>query len=423
MRTAQDTHGRSVALMKFLSAVSRRLGVAEHVYVVGGAVRNWILGQPIKDIDCVFDSLGAGAGRDSAWFAKAVKDAIPAITNLTTNQYGVAILSISESWMLDGHEMQSETIEIANARKESYGGAEGKGYKPHMVEPATIDEDLLRREFTFNTLLWRMLDLADGPDKAEILDLTGTGKQHLDERTLRTPVNPDKTFSDDPTRMLRAIKFVAKYGFRIPPDVAQSIRRNAPSLTKMPWDAIRKIVVDDILEGPAPRRSVELMQSLGLSAVLKEMLHEEPGFAAALGRSLNEHDAHLLLDLLDQGWVVRTPISFLDRAGQLRLREILLENASSPDFDRRFVEALKKPSLDQQRLFAQYAIPPKDRQAVVQIARKALLADPHLVARPHDLLAQVEEELYRRYPSPTTVRVASRFFATMVGIDTPNDNK
>lgn len=398
--------------MKFLSNVSRRLGVAEHVYVVGGAVRNWVIGQPIKDIDVVFDSVGAGHNRDSAWFAKQVKDAIPVHCNLTTNQYGVAILSISESWMLDGYELQGETIEVANARKESYGGSEGKGYKPHMVEPATIQEDLLRREFTFNTLLWRLYDLADGPDKAQIIDLTGVGRQHLDDRLLRTPVDPDKTFSDDPTRMLRAIKFVAKYGFRIPNDVAQSIRRNAPFLKRMPWDAVRKILVEDILEGPAPRRSIELMQSLGLSAVLKEMLHEESGFAAALGRSLNDHDAHLLLDLLDQGWVVRTPISFLDRAGLQRLRTILLEYASSPDFDRNFVDNLKKPNVDQQRLFTLYPIPPKERGVVVQVARGILLREPTLIDHPPAFQGEVEEEIARRYPkTSTSERVAARFIA------------
>jgi tRNA nucleotidyltransferase/poly(A) polymerase len=275
--------------------VARRLGVAEHVYVVGGAVRNWILEQPIKDIDVVIDSV-ALKGRDSDWFTREVQKSIPARTHLATNQYGVAILTVSDHWDLEGHDMKGETIEVANARKESYGGSEGKGYKPHTVEPATIEEDLVRREFTFNTLLWRLLDLTEGPENAEVLDLPGLGRQHLEDRILSTPVDPDKTFSDDPTRMLRAIKFVAKYGFAIPSEVVASIRRNAHKLKQMPWDAVRKILVNDILEGPAPRKSVELMKHLGLSETLKEMLHETPGFAMALGRSLTDSDTHLVLD-------------------------------------------------------------------------------------------------------------------------------
>ena len=109
------------------------------------------------------------------------------------------------------------------------------------------------------------------------------------------------------------------------------------------------------------------------------MLHEEPGFAAALGRSLSEADIHLLLDLLDLGWAFKTPVSFLDRNGQLRLREILLGNAEDPSFEKAFVGAIVKPPVDQQRLFTEYAIPPKERQVVSQIARRVLLEDPGLL--------------------------------------------
>jgi len=145
-----STHAKSVALMRFLSRLAQRLGVARHTYVVGGAIRNFLIEQPIKDIDVVIDSVAAG--KDSEWFAEQVARAIPAPTNLTTNQYGVAILTVKGDWDLDGESLKGEVIEIANARKESYGGAEGKGYKPHMVEPTTIDEDVYRREFTFNCM-------------------------------------------------------------------------------------------------------------------------------------------------------------------------------------------------------------------------------------------------------------------------------
>jgi len=373
---AASAHARSVALMKFLSRVTQALGIAKHVYVVGGAVRNWMLDQPIKDIDVVIDSIGAK--RDSEWLAKRLEDAIPAGTNLTTNQYGVAILTVKDPWVLDGHDMKGEVIEIANARKESYGGEGGKGYKPHAVEPATIEEDLVRREFTFNTLLWRLLDLEHGPDRAEVIDLLGVGKQHLEEKELRTPVNPDKTFSDDPTRMLRAIKFTAKYDFKIPSDVVTSIRRNAPKLKQMPWDAVRKILVGDILEGPAPRESIKLLKHLGLSDTIGEMLHEEPGFAAALARSLSDKETHLVLDLLDLGWAMKTPFSFLKPAELIRLREILLGSADDPGFAKDFVQALMKPPINQPRLFEELSIPPKERGSVSQAARKLLLVDPEL---------------------------------------------
>jgi len=385
------------ALLRFLSLATKRLGVGEHVYIVGGAVRNHLMGLAPKDVDVVVDSVALGGRKDSAWFAEQLQRIIPTRTNLTTNQYGVAILTVADSWVLDGHDLKGEVLEIANARKESYGDPSGKGYKPHMVEPATIQEDLQRREFTFNTLLWRLLDLEHGPDRAEVLDLLGNGRQHLEDRLLTTPVDPDKTFSDDPTRMLRAVKFVAKYGFKISPDVRTSIQQNAHKLKQMPWDAVRKILVEDILESPQPRRSVELLHDLGLGEVLKEMLAEEPGFATALSRGLPEQEIHLLLDLLDLGWTVRTPVSFLSQDGLARLREVLLSHADDPAFEKRFLEMLKKPEIDQVRLFEVYQLKGQDRGALVPMARSLLLQNPELALNPRELESQVEEQAKARF--------------------------
>ena len=246
------SHKKSVALMKFLSAVAKGLGsnVAKHVYVVGGAVRDFYIDRPIKDIDVVIDSvaLSTRKKKDSEWFAKAVERQIPTTTNLTTNQYGVAIVTVKGSWILDGEDLEGEVIEIANARKESYGGAGGKGYKPHMVEPATIMEDLCRREFTYNCLLWSLADVASGPDKKKILDMTGCGLRDLDEGIMRCPSDPNKTFQDDPTRMLRAIKFAVRYDHRLSPDAEAAIKRNAPALRNAPQNAIATILIDTLLK-------------------------------------------------------------------------------------------------------------------------------------------------------------------------------
>ena len=125
------TNRASVALMKFLSGVATRLGVSRHVYVVGGAVRNFVLDPtgrkyPVKDIDIVIDSV-ALKGKDSDWFAKELSRAIPVETSHVTNNYGVAILTIKGDWEVGGVNLKGEDIEIANARSESYGGAEARG--------------------------------------------------------------------------------------------------------------------------------------------------------------------------------------------------------------------------------------------------------------------------------------------------------
>lgn len=389
-----NTQNKQIVLMKFLGNFAKSLGVGKHVYIVGGAVRNFILGAPIKDVDIVVDSIALG--KDSEWFAKQIAEVVPAKTTLVTNQYGVAILSISESWTLNGFDMKGETIEIANARKESYSGAEGKGkgYKPTDVAPATIEEDIYRREFTFNTLLWRLNDLVEGPEKAEIIDLTGRGQEDLKNGMVRTPMSPDKTFGDDPTRMLRAIKFIARYGFKVPPDVQESIASNAPKLKRMPWDAVRKILVKDILEGPAPRRAIGLLKELGLATTINEMCKEIPAFSTALSRALADAPAELLLDLLDMNFAIKTPISFLDDKERNMLRDIL---SKLPEQEGRAVfEAIKKPPLpNQQELFERYQIEPKNRRNVWHIARKLIFNNPELAWKPKELRNETENVIKR----------------------------
>jgi hypothetical protein len=240
---ASSEHEKQIALMKWMSRATQKLGVARHTYVVGGAVRNFVLRKPIKDVDVVIDSVKAG--KNSDWLGKQMARLIPAPTDLTTNQYGVAILTVKGDWDVDGNNLKGEVIEIANARSESYGKGDdhGKGYKPTDVQPATIEQDLRRRDFNFNTLMWRLLDLAKGPDKAEILDLTGCGLKDLQEGVIHCPADPDKTFADDPTRMLRLIRFSTKYNMKIPPDVAAAVRRNAHKLKNAPWEAVATILM------------------------------------------------------------------------------------------------------------------------------------------------------------------------------------
>lgn len=388
-------HRRSCALMRFLSGVARRLGVAEHVYVVGGAVRNFLIGQPIKDIDVVIDSVALGGRKDSAWFADQVARAIPAQTNLTTNQYGVAILTVKGRWMLDGESMEGEVIEIANARKESYSGAggkgKGKGYKPDEVVPATIEEDVFRREFTFNTLLWRLLDLTDGPEHAEVIDLTGLGRQHLEERLMHTPLDPDRTFTDDPTRMLRALKFMVKYGLRISAEVAAAIRRNAHQLRNMPWEAVATILVRDILDTPKAREALVQMKALGLIDVLAQMIRENKAFASFMaGQMTADKDVQLLLDLADLGLGDRA-VSFLSPAQQAQLREVTVAMPREVASD--FLATLKQPPIDNMALIEEFQIPPRDRGTLAVTARRLLLEDPSLAKDPHALTAAVRGAL------------------------------
>jgi len=388
-------HRKSIALMKFLSAVARRLGVAAHVYVVGGAVRNFLMDAPIKDIDVVIDSVALGGRRDSEWFAKEVAAAIPVHTNLTTNQYNVAILTVKGPWMIDGVDLEGEQIEIANARKESYSGVggKGKGYKPTDVQPATIDEDTVRREFTVNTLLWRLLDLADGPDKAEIIDITGLGRQHLEERILQTPLDPDRTFTDDPTRILRLLKFQIKYGLRPSPDVEAAAIRNAPKLKDMPWEAVATILVRDILDTAGARKALITMKRLGIIDVLAEMIRDVKPFASFMaGQMTADKDVQLLLDLADLGLGNRA-VSFLSADQQARLREVTIQMDRADATA--FLAALKVPPIDNNALIAEFNLEARERGVLAPAARRFMLENPSLASRPDALTAKVRGILGR----------------------------
>lgn len=383
-----------IALMKFLSQAATRLGVSKHVYVVGGAVRNFVIDKPIKDIDVVVDSVALN-GKDSEWFASRLQVMIPVRTSLATNQYGVAILTVVGDWELDGHSMKGEVLEIANAREETYG-AGGKGYKPSDVKPASIEADVYRREFRFNTLMWRLADLANGPDKAEIIDITGCGLSDLKAGVMACPSDPDKTFSDDPSRMLRAIKFLVRYGFEVKGDVADSIRRNARALMNAPQEAIAQLLVKDILQDKTSVKALKAMKKLGLLDVIAEMLVNDKAFAATMANWANDKNVAHLFDMLDHGLPLTTPLSFLEPDERDKLRKIaaVLPSAEAT----RLLAALKQPgkALADKNFIPQLAAERGvTKNAMGDFAKKigavvraALLNNPDLIRQP-DVLKNI----------------------------------
>ena len=366
-----------IELMRFLSGVARRLGVGEHVYVVGGAVRNFILGEKIKDVDVVIDSVALG-GRDSAWFAQAVADAIPVDTNLVTNNYGVAILTVKGKWDLGGYDMAGEVIEIANARKESYGGAGGKGYKPHTVSPATIEEDVERREFTFNSLLWRLHDLARGPDKAEIVDLTGCGLRDLQSGTMRCPRDPDIVFSDDPSRMVRAIKFLLKYGFKIDPEVAASIRRNSQKLKSMPPNHLGNMLIETFFEPGVGKKALLEMDKLGLLDVVREIADEDQLFRQTLENWASKRsDLKFLFDLLDLNMPTGKRLSVVP---QDLLPQFRAYSEAEPDKAMALLDVLDQPGrkFDMPALIRMLGLRGPEIRDLTKQMRRILILDPDI---------------------------------------------
>jgi tRNA nucleotidyltransferase/poly(A) polymerase len=405
------TNEASVELMKFLSQVASRLGVGKHVYVVGGAVRNFVIDRPIKDIDVVIDSVALG-GKDSGWFASELVKEIPTRTSLQTNNYGVALLHIVGDWFLGGENLKGEDIEIANARKESYGGEAGKGYKPHMVEPATIEEDVYRREFTFNTLLWKLHDLAQGPDKAEILDLTGCGLRDLQEGMARCPRDPDVVFSDDPSRMVRAVKFLLKYGLQISPEVKASIRKNRQKIKQIPSSHLSNMLINTFLRDSTGKRALEELDALGILDVVREIAQTDKSFREALaGWADKEAKVDFLFVLMDMGLPGGKRLSFLTPAQQVRVRESTTRMTHSEAEE--FIRLLNQPGkvLDTRGLMAEFPhLKGAAMQQVQALARAKMLEQPALAWSTSRLTEEVRKGLQR-------VSKVARFDAKIEGLD------
>ena len=219
---------------RLLKEAAAELGARS--WIVGGYVRDLLLGRPHPDIDVVVEN---GLGFD---LAKRFAELAGAGEHVIFERFGTAQV------IVPGHQ-----VEFVSARAESYAS---DSRKPE-VRPATLDEDLRRRDFTVNALL---MDF-DG----NVHDRLGRGLADLEARVLRTPADPLQTFSDDPLRMLRAIRFAAQLGFELAPDIPPAMRQMQDRLSspvvsvERVADELRKMLVSD-----RPRLALELLDGGGL---------------------------------------------------------------------------------------------------------------------------------------------------------------
>lgn len=182
-------------VLKRISRIAIKAGV--QAFVVGGFVRNRILGLDKTDIDITV--IGDGIA-----FAETTAEDFGQNLTAVYKKFGTALL-----------EVNGTKIEFASARKESYNP---NSRKP-AIEFADLKEDLQRRDFTVNALA---VSLNNGSN--EIIDLFD-GQTDLREKVLRTPLEPEKTFSDDPLRMMRACRFASQLGFEIAGDTFHAMKQ------------------------------------------------------------------------------------------------------------------------------------------------------------------------------------------------------
>jgi putative nucleotidyltransferase with HDIG domain len=228
-------------LLGLLKRAAAELGVK--AWVVGGYVRDTILHRPHPNPDVVVED------GDGLALARRFAELAGAPPPVVFERFGTAQVT------LPGH-----LVEFVTARAESYAP---DSRKPD-VRRATLEEDVLRRDFTINTLL---MDL-DG----KIHDPLGA-RADLEAKILRTPADPLQTFADDPLRMLRAIRFAAELGFDLAPDLIPAMRQLRPRLAP-PVISIERIADElrRMLASERPKLALELLdQAELLGGILPEI--------------------------------------------------------------------------------------------------------------------------------------------------------
>ena len=212
-------------------------------FVVGGFVRDKLLGRPCKDIDivCLGDAI-ALANKASELFHPQPKVS-------WFKNFGTAHINI-----------QGYDVEFVGARKESYQ----QHSRNPTVEPGSIKDDQERRDFTINALA---IHVEQSINQDVLLVDPFNGVQDLNDRIIRTPLAPEKTFSDDPLRMLRAIRFATQLGFVIESNTLLGILETAPRISIISQERITD-ELNKIMLSPKPSIGWDLLFKTGL---LKEI--------------------------------------------------------------------------------------------------------------------------------------------------------
>ncbi len=226
---------RTHPLLRRIGEIGRREGVAS--YVIGGYVRDLLMGRPTKDIDIMV----IGSGVD---FARKVRKALAPKAPLSVyRRFGTAQLTLPEG-----------EVEFVGARKESYR----RDSRKPMVEDGSLEDDLSRRDFTINAMAIGL----SGPHEGRLIDRFG-GLEDLQLGLIRTPKDPDKTFDDDPLRMLRAIRFATQLGFDIEHHTFEAIRKNKDRIRIVSPERIRD-ELNKIIMSERPSTGFKLLEEAGL---------------------------------------------------------------------------------------------------------------------------------------------------------------
>ncbi len=236
-------------------------------YIIGGFVRDKIIGRLTKDIDIV--CLG-----DGIKLAEAVAASFTPRPEVSFfKNFGTAHIKTSDI-----------EIEFVGARKESYSS---NSRKPE-VEPGTLEDDQNRRDFTINAMAISL----NKPNYGQFID-PFNGLSDIEDRIIKTPLQPAATFSDDPLRMMRAIRFAAQLEFDIVPETFEAIKQNAGRIKIVSGERIAD-ELNKILQCKKPSIGFELMYKSGLLKIIFPQMVDLAGAEYIDGKGHKDNFYHTL---------------------------------------------------------------------------------------------------------------------------------
>ena len=241
-------------------------------YVIGGFVRDLILNRPSPDIDIV--TIGSGIQLAE----QVAKKLGPNIQVSVFKTYGTAMLKY-----------QSLEVEFVGARKESYQ----EDSRNPIVENGTLEEDQNRRDFTINALAICLNSSRYG----ELVDPFG-GIQDIEDKIIRTPLDPGITFSDDPLRMMRAIRFATQLNFTIEPLTLEAISRHRNRIHIITKERIGE-ELNKIILSSKPSIGFKLLEKTGLLEIIFPELYRMKGREEVNGIGHKDNFYHTL-EVLDR---------------------------------------------------------------------------------------------------------------------------
>ena len=267
MEKSQDKIARHLSQEVFhlVGEVADELG--RECYVVGGYVRDIFLERASNDMD--FVTVGSG---------------IEVATAVTQRIGRKAHLSVFKTYGTAQVKTRQWELEFVGARRESYH----RESRNPIVEDGTLDDDQRRRDFTINA----MAICLNADRYGELLD-PFDGMGDLSRRIIRTPLDPDITFSDDPLRMMRAVRFATQLNFDIYPDTMQAIKRNAHRINIITRERIADELMK-IMRSVHPSRGFELLDESGLLPLIFPEMAAMKGVDMSHGRAHKDNFRHTM---------------------------------------------------------------------------------------------------------------------------------